>query len=79
MSTRRCTSYLSRRRRYKVVADPKNPQLQMILPKAGFIMALKSNVNGKISKRFLRVDQLEKAKETYQRIFGPDGNVLYNA
>ncbi len=79
MTTRRCTSYLARRRRYKTVTDPKNPAMQMILPKAGYIMAFKADANGKISKRFLRADQLEKAKEKYQRILGPDATVLYNA
>ncbi len=53
--------------------------MQMILPKAGYIMAFKADANGKISKRFLRADQLEKAKEKYQRILGPDATVLYNA
>lgn len=77
MSARRCTSYLSRRRRYKITTEKTNPAVQIITPKAGYIMAMKFDANGKATKRFLRVDQLEKAKQSYQRIVGPDGTVLY--
>lgn len=71
----KCSSLLSRQKHYKYVNTPANPGLQMIFPKAGYVMGV--NVDGtKVTRRFFKFEKLQANRGKFKLLVDSKGQTI---